>query len=217
MKKISITLFLLILSLTITSHVIGQESFKSNSVVTEAGTADPAQKPAEDSGTINADGMACPIKAKYVPFTSYTAIKQDEFSFACAHHLPIFNAIDVGTSPSGGTEVVATVDGVASDLSSPGGGPSVFLAGKDGKYYFYLHLQRDSMVFGNVTAGQVIGRIAAANDASSANNGTAHVHFEYSTDPNKHNKNNPTNDPAGPLLDKLCNINVCNGQPNRRL
>lgn len=204
-----ITIFFLSVSFFLNATpMFAQLQTKSNSVTTKVGN------PAAGSA-VTPDGIhACPVKATYVRFTTYPNIQQGNYSFVCGHCRPIFNANDVGVGSQGGTPVVAVVNGKADDISNPVGGPAVWLAGDDGRNYYYAHLKRDRIVAGRVAAGQVIGYIAAANDAAAKNNGTAHVHFSAGTPGNQHTFNDPANIPAGPLLDSWCSISVCGGKPN---
>lgn len=170
----------------------------------------------ENNPILSADGKySCPAKEKYVPFTSYKNLKQNEFSYACGHARPIFNAIDFGTYPGGGTEALAIVDGDVRNYSSANSGPSLLLTADNGISYFYGHLKSEELVTGRVKAGQKIGYIAGDHEnATARNNGTAHIHFSAATDPFKHRLDNPSDIPAGKLLDQLCGINVCKGQNN---
>lgn len=163
---------------------------------------------------ITTEGHACATGATYVPFPGYQSIKPGEYSYVCGHCTPIFNAIDAGVNPTGGTPVLAVTDGKTEDISNPIGGTALWLTGNDGRNYYYAHLQRGGLVVGGVKAGQVIGSIASASDTSAKNNGVAHVHFSAGTPGNRQDFKDPANIPAGPLLDSWCNNNVCNGKPN---
>lgn len=204
-----------------------ERSIKSNRSCVKVGTVSDEDKPAICNQPATTDGTpgdvkiandgkhACPITTAYTPYVSYSAIKATEFSYVCGHNRPIFNAIDIGTFPGGGTPVVAVVDGRVDNISNPVGGPALWIVGDDGQNYYYAHLRREGLVTGRVTVGQIIGYIAAASENSFAkNNGVAHVHISTGTPGNQQTFGDPANIPMGPLLDVWCEIDVCKGKPN---
>lgn len=74
-----------------------------------------------------------------------------------------------------GTPVVAPVDGVVEHRSNGVGGPSFYLWGDDGNYYYGTHLSRYGSVTGWVAAGTIVGYVGNTGNAA----GTApHLHFE---------------------------------------
>ena len=75
----------------------------------------------------------------------------------------------------GGTPVVASVAGVASENHSSLGGNSYFLKGVDGNTYFGAHLDSYTGSWGSVAAGTVLGYVGDTGDAKG---GATHLHFE---------------------------------------
>ncbi len=84
-----------------------------------------------------------------------------------------------------GTEVVAPVDGRVEVLSGEVGGLQFRLYGTDGVTYIGTHLDAFGRS-GNVTAGEVIGRVG---DTGNARGGPTHLHFEIH--PNDGDPSNP--------------------------
>lgn len=184
----------------------------SNTVVTNVGNSTFAP-----SGVITDGTHACPVAANFMNYPdSYQAIGIGKFSYVCGHCRPIYNAIDAGVHPLGGTAVIAVVNGVVKDITNPYGGPSLWLIGEDNRNYYYAHLKtKNRVTSGRVKAGQVIGYIAASFEGIIAkNNGVAHVHFSAGTPGNAQTYYDPANIAAGPLLDQWCNQNVCGGGTN---
>lgn len=158
---------------------------------------------------------ACVVSDRYIPFPgSYAAIGRGDFSYVCGHSRPIYNAIDAGIYPGGGDSVFAVTNGLVENVTNSIGGPALWLNGDDGYNYYYAHLKINGLVVGRVIVGQLIGFIAAASDTYAKNNGVAHVHFSAGTPGNPQTLSNPSDIPAGRLLDSWCNIDVCRGQPN---
>ena len=177
---------------------------QSNSVSTIIGIG--------NSSLFSSDGKhACVVQEQYMKYPgSYDAITSGHYSYVCAHHTPIVNAIDVGVYPEGGQADIAVVSGIVEDVSNPAGGPASWLTGDDGRNYYYAHMKKENRVFGRVKAGQVIGHIAAADENYFAkNNGVAHVHISAGTPGNGQSFADPADIPMGPLLDSWCNVNVC--------
>jgi MYXO-CTERM domain-containing protein len=119
------------------------------------------------------------------PFAQTAYICQSYRGFSHAGNYPLDigltpTSCNAGSDATGGATIVAPASGTVSKLPTPGLGDYMCIRFTGGGAVALGHVKPASGIASGtaVTKGQKVATVAHANDASSANNGIAHLHFE---------------------------------------
>lgn len=75
-----------------------------------------------------------------------------------------------------GTPVAAITGGTVSAKSSTLGGLTIYLYAPNGDFFYYAHLDSQTVTSGSVSTGQIIGTVGNTGNAQYT---VSHLHFEY--------------------------------------
>ncbi len=143
---------------------------------------DPDDQTAEcGSGTVTNDKSTC--RGNYC----FPVADKSKVSYLTYHHdYPAQDIMRIGDKPGSQDDVplaiLAYTSGTIVNMNDGTGGLSVYLAGDDGRFYWFTHLSKTTTTGGiKVKAGDIIGCMGTSGNAEGY---LQHLHFHISTKPN---------------------------------
>ena len=133
------------------------------------------------SGSVSNDKAVC--RGNYC----FPVADKEKASFKYYHHeYPAQDIMRIGDKPGNQDDVplaiVAYTSGTIVNINDETGGLSVWLAGDDGRFYWFTHLSKTTTSGGiKVKAGDIIGCMGTSGNAEGY---LQHLHFHISTKPN---------------------------------